>query len=159
MVAPQILEQILSLIEAPNVVGISTLRHYPMERKIYSRFGRCGFAIEVVVSSEGSKKVYSILVEARARSSGVDRDRSYDPEPGQLECLIAEFTNGRVTYKTYRGEYSNSNELFSYVERVRSAFYSKYRRLRSLRTGEDRLVSEEVFHAVGIDASDVLLGT
>lgn len=155
----EVVESITQLIRDPRVIGISTLRHYPMEKRIYNRFGRCGFAIEVVMGEKGTKRAYAVLVEAKARSSGIDRSMTYDDEPGEIECLIAEISREGVRYTTLKGAYSNSAELFGYVEKVRSAFYEKYRALKVSKEEVEKLISEEVFHSAGVDASDLFLGT
>ncbi|MEM1954300.1 MAG: hypothetical protein QXP81_06670 [Nitrososphaerota archaeon] len=154
----RIVREILRYLEDEGLTGLATLRHYPMEKRIYARFGRCGFALDMQLGSgQGARRV-SVLVEAVARGSGRGKKKGYEKAPGTITALFAEVERDGIKYRTMRGQYRDMNELFSYVEEVRAAFYRRYNELR-MRGGEGMgRVEAEVFHSVGIKEPDLYLG-
>jgi len=150
----EITDEIIGLIESENVVGLATHRHYPREKMIYSRFGRCGFAIDVVRMEDGVRKTYSVLVEAEASDSVKD----IQSLPGKISYYLVVSWEGNVSRSVKTGNYRDAADLFSRVEKVRQAFYKVYRRLKEERREEIARIGEEVFHAVGLTADELHLG-
>lgn len=148
----KIVEEIVKLIRDPNTTGLATLRHYPMERRIYRWFGTCGFSLELVRSEGQRRKRVSVLVEARAKGAGRGRSKGYEKSSGVVRCLIAEEVDGTLRYRVLRGSYRNMEELFGAVEAVRSAFYERYRALKP------EVREKEVFHVAGIPDDELHLG-
>ncbi len=148
----KIVEEVVKLISSPSTTGLATLRHYPMERRIYQKFGSCGFSLEILQSEGGKKRRVYVLVEAQARGAGRGRKTGYEKVGGVVRCVIAEDVNGELKYRVLRGRYRNMAELFKSVEEVRSAFYDKY---RALKPG---VAEKEIFHAAGIPDDELLLG-
>lgn len=148
----RIVDEIVKMINSPNTTGLATLRHYPMERKIYQKFGVCGFSLEIVQSEGGVRKRIYVLVEARARGASRGRRTGYEKAGGEVKCVIAEDVGGVLRYRTLRGRYKNMEELFKSVEEVRSAFYERY---RALKPG---MTEREIFHAAGIPDDELHLG-
>jgi hypothetical protein len=154
----RVLEEVLRLLSEPSLKGLATLRHYPMERQIYARFGRCGFAIDLLFEKNHEKKHMSVLVEAVASSSAKTMRKTYDEVGGTITCFIAEITKDGIRYRTIKSRYSNAKELFEYVERVRTAFYERYRSLKPGLPPGKEAVPGEIFHAAGIPDSELFLG-
>ncbi|MCS7158791.1 MAG: hypothetical protein N0A16_13855 [Blastocatellia bacterium] len=153
----EITSEIVGLISSENVVGLATHRHYPRERIIYSRFGRCGFAIDVVKLVAGSRVLYSILVEAEAENkSEVVQD--FFMLPGKVVYTLSEQTPSGRTIKRKTATYQNGEELFSRVEEVRRAFYSVYSKLKEQEKTSVAKIGEELFHSVGLTADELHLG-
>ncbi|MEM2182172.1 MAG: hypothetical protein QXK84_05710 [Nitrososphaerota archaeon] len=153
-----VLEEILRLLSEPSLRGLATLRHYPMERQIYARFGRCGFAIDLLMEKDHAKRHVSVLVEAVADSSAKGVKKSYDKAKGRITCIVAEITSKGIKYKTIKSKYSNAKELFGYVEKVRTAFYERYRSLKPGIPPGKESVPGEIFHAAGIPDTELFLG-
>jgi len=151
--------EVLSLIEAEDVVGLATHRHYPHERMVYGRFGRCGFSVDVVKMENQAKRLYSVLVEAQATFKG-DSVKSFADLPGKVTFTIAKIGANNIKHTVRTGTYSNSQEFFAAVEEVRQSFYRKYRELKRAaeKEAETVRVSEEVFHQVGLSGDDLHLG-
>ncbi|MEM1945972.1 MAG: hypothetical protein QW614_03620 [Candidatus Caldarchaeum sp.] len=152
-----ITEEIISLIESHDVVGLATHRHYPRERIIYSRFGRCGFAIDVVKMEKGSRRTYSVLVEAEAEAAG-DHVEDFLRFPGKIRYFLSVDERGGKTIKVKNDTYKDASDLFSRVERVRQVFYRVYHSLKQKHREEITKVGEEIFHAVGLTADELHLG-
>jgi len=152
-----IADEIVQLIESDGVVGLATFRHYPREKMVYGRFGRCGFAIDVVRREDGFVKTYSVLVEAEADVKGaVVKD--FTNLPGRIVyTLSVETADGRKLERK-EGSYFNAADLFSKVEKVRQSFYRVYHRLKEMERGGVSKVGEEVFHAVGLVSDELHLG-
>jgi len=148
----QIIKEIVALISDPATTGLATLRHYPMERRIYQRFGSCGFSLEIVKSEGDAKKRVYVLVEAHAMGGARAGKRGFERVSGVVRCVIAEEVGGGLRYRVLRGTYRNMEELFKHVEKVRSAFYERYRELKP--GGYER----EIFHAAGVPSDDLHLG-
>ncbi|GBC70146.1 hypothetical protein HRbin01_01854 [archaeon HR01] len=149
-------QMVVELIESPDVVGLATHRHYPHERMIYSRFGRCGFSIDVVKMEGGVRRMYSVLVEAEAiRPQGPVKD--FTRLPGRVTLIMARSGNG-FTHTVSTAEYRSGDEFFSAVESVRQAFYRKYTSLRLKAPAAVESVGEEIFHQVGLTADELHLG-
>ncbi|MDJ0269522.1 MAG: hypothetical protein NXY59_03045 [Aigarchaeota archaeon] len=157
--AGSLTSEVVSLIESRDVVGLATHRHYPHERMIYSRFGRCGFAIDVVRMEGGVRKLYSILVEARA-DAGSGLVRSFAELPGEVTYTIARISPEGVESSVKTARYRNAEELFQAVETVRQAFYRKYRELKAAeeKAAEPTRIGEEVFHQAGLSWDELNLG-
>ncbi len=155
---PRIVREVLKYLEAEELTGLATLRHYPMEKRIYARFGRCGFALDVQLGSGENVRHVSVLVEAIARGSGRGRKKGYDRTPGSITAVFAEATKDGISYRTMRAQYRDMAELFSYVEEVRAAFYKRYNELRVRGAEGMGRVEAEVFHSVGIREPDLFLG-
>jgi hypothetical protein len=155
----RIVREVLRYLEDRELTGLATLRHYPMEKRIYARFGRCGFALDIQLGSGENVRHVSVLVEAVARGSGRGRKkRGYDRTPGNVTAVFAEVTKDGISYRTMRAQYKDMAELFSYVEEVRAAFYKRYNELK-LRSAEGMgKVEAEFFHSVGIKEPDLFLG-
>jgi hypothetical protein len=148
----KITNEIVKLLQDPNLVGLATLRHYPMERRIYQKFGVCGFSLALSFGDQVPARSVYLLVEARARSSGRSGVPGYDKAGGSVTCIIAEERGGRLRYRRMRGFYDSMEELFRGVERVRSVFYERYRLLKP------GFRPEEVFHAAGVPSDELHLG-
>ncbi|MCS7146414.1 MAG: hypothetical protein RMJ28_01115 [Nitrososphaerota archaeon] len=148
----KIVDDIVKLIKSSETTGLATLRHYPMERRIYQRFGTCGFSLEIVRSEGERRKRISVLVEARAKNAGRSGVRGYEKVGGVVRCVIAEEAEGRLKYRVLRGGYRDMSELFKSVEEVRSAFYERYRTLKPGAT------EREIFHVAGIPEDELHLG-
>ncbi|MEM0381758.1 MAG: hypothetical protein QXJ88_01595 [Nitrososphaerota archaeon] len=148
----RIVAEVVKLISSPRTTGLATLRHYPMERRIYQRFGTCGFSLEILQSEGDKKRRFYVLVEARARGSAKGPKKSYERVGGDVRCVIAEDVDGVLKYRVLRGRYRNMAELFKSVEDVRSAFYERY---RTLKPG---VAEKEIFHVAGIPDDELLLG-
>ena len=154
--ARELAEEVVALIESPDVVGLATHRHYPHERMIYSRFGKCGFSIDVVRLENGRRMLLSLLVEAEAdRPSGPIMD--FNMLPGKVTLTLARFGDG-VEHTVKTGRYSDGREFFAAVEAVRQAFYRKYTALKLKTPSMAAEVGEEVFHEVGLTADELHLG-
>ncbi len=151
-------EEIASFIESSDVVGLATHRHYPHERMIYNRVGVCGFCVDVVKLENGSRRLYTIYVEARAKVGGVVD--SFMNLPGEATLTIAKSTPKGVEVTVRQGGYSNGTEFFNAVEVVRQAFYRKYRELKAAEVKEitPAKVGEEIFHQVGLTDDELSLG-
>jgi len=154
----RVVEEVLKLLSDPSLKGLATLRHYPMERQIYARFGRCGFAIDLLVEKDHERKHMSVLVEAVASSSAKTRRKSYEKAGGTITCFIAEIMKDGIKYRTIKSRYSNAKELFGYVERVRTAFYERYRGLKPGVLPGKEAVPGEIFHVAGIPDTELFLG-
>lgn len=152
------MKAILGLINDPSLSGLATLRHYPMERQIYNRFGKCGFAVDLTLGRGPGRRHLSVLVEAEARGAARGRKRSYSSLPGRVTAVIADIGGGGITYKVMRGSYKDASELFEYVEKIRSVFYERYRVLKPEAARGIAKIGEEVFHAAGISDSELYLG-
>lgn len=151
--------EIIELIRRPGVVGLATHRHVPHERAIYLRHGRCGFAIDVLVEEGGARKLYSVLVEAEARIGEGGETGSIMELGGTIRYQLSEKTEkGFRIRKREELSYGSGEELFHQVELVRSAFYEKYRALKMREGVEPARIEEEVFHQVGIEPDEMLLG-
>ncbi|MEM1977156.1 MAG: hypothetical protein QXX29_04585, partial [Nitrososphaerota archaeon] len=85
--------EIIELIRRPSVVGLATHRHLPHERAIYMRHGRCGFAIDVLVDEGGTRKLYSILVEAEASIKNEIKIESLMKLGGVIRYQLSEKTD------------------------------------------------------------------
>ena len=155
----ELAEWVARFVEADDVVGLATHRHYPHERMIYSRVGVCGFCIDVVKLENSNRILYTIYVEARAKAGRVVD--SFMNLPGEAALTIAKITPNGVEVDVKRGEYHDGGELFKAVEVVRQAFYRKYRELKSSEAREviePTKVSEEIFHQVGLTDDELSLG-
>jgi len=151
--------EVVSLIESGDVVGLATYRHYPHERMVYARFGRCGFSIDVARMERGVRQLYSLLVEARAAAGG-KRVKSFADMPGEVTYTLAKISPEGVEHTVKTASYKNSDELFKAVESVRQAFYRKYRELKAVEEKEFQptRIGEEVFHQVGLSGDELHLG-
>ncbi|MCS7129400.1 MAG: hypothetical protein NZ919_02005 [Candidatus Caldarchaeum sp.] len=152
-----VVDEIIGLVESEGVVGLATHRHYPREKIIYNRFGRCGFAIDVVKIEKGQRKNYSVLVEVEAEAEeGVYQ--SFLDLPGRIRYFLSVQDNlaKKITMRTET--YRNASDLFEKVEKVRQAFYRVYNSLKQKQREEVAKVGEEVFHAVGLTADELHLG-
>jgi hypothetical protein len=152
-----IADEIVELIESEGVVGLATFRHYPREKMVYGRFGRCGFAIDVVRREDGFVKTYSVLVEAEAKIGGVPV-KDFSNLPGRVVYTLSVETGEGRRLERKEESYVNAADLFSRVERVRQAFYRVYNRLKEMERGGVSKVGEEVFHAVGLVSDELHLG-
>ena len=152
--------EVAEFIEEENVVGLATHRHYPHERMVYTRFGRCGFAIDVVKQEEGKRKMYSILVEASAEKGKDPKVRSFNNLPGEALMTIAKIEEDGIKHETKKGRYGNAEEFFKAVEHVRQAFYRKYKQLKAVeeRKEIETRIGEEIFHQVGLTGNELHLG-
>ncbi len=155
--ADGIAEEIIGLITSENVVGLATHRHYPREKMIYSRFGRCGFAIDVVKFENGVRRTYSILVEAEADVKN-EVVQDFLTLPGKIRYILSTSKDGGKTLKTKIDVYSDAAELFRRVEEVRQIFYRVYHSLKQRYKEEVAKIGEEVFHAVGLTSDELHLG-
>lgn len=153
----EVTDEIISLITAENVVGLATHRHYPRERIIYSRFGRCGFAIDVVKMVDGVRKTFSVLVEAYVDTSS-DKVEDFFKLPGKILYTLSSPSDGGRVLKRREAAYRDGEDLFSRVERVRRSFYSVYSRLKEKEKEAVTRIGEEIFHAVGLTADELHLG-
>ncbi len=153
-----VLDKVLKLLNDPSLKGLATLRHYPMERQIYARFGRCGFAIDLIFEKGREKKHISILVEAMAYASSKGIKTSYEKSRGIITCIIAEISRKGIRYKVIKSKYNNAKELFTYVERVRASFYERYRSLKQGIPPGKEAVPGEIFHIAGIPDTELFLG-
>lgn len=153
----EITDEIVSLITSDNVVGLATHRHYPREKIIYTRFGRCGFAIDIVKMVDGTRKTYSVLVEATAEQTS-DVVQDFLNLPGKVVYTLSLQTGSGKILTTKTATYTNGEDLFSRVEKVRRAFYMVYNKLKEREKPGISRVSEEVFHAVGLTADELHLG-
>jgi len=149
--------EIIEIISRPNVVGLATHRHLPHERAIYLKHGRCGFAVDVVVEENGVRKLYSILVEAEVKRTR-RKFKSFMELGGTIYYQLSEKLEDGFKIKRRKLTYRNGEELFHQVELVRSAFYEKYRELKTKEGVEPSKISEEIFHAAGIEPNEMLLG-
>ena len=149
--------EIIEIISRPNVVGLATHRHLPHERAIYLKHGRCGFAVDVVVEENGVRKLYSILVEAEVKRTR-RKFKSFMELGGTIYYQLSEKLEDGFKIKRRKLAYRNGEELFHQVELVRSAFYEKYRELKTKEGVEPSKISEEIFHAAGIEPNEMLLG-
>lgn len=150
--------EIIELIRRPSVVGLATHRHLPHERAIYMRHGRCGFAIDVLVDEGGTRKLYSILVEAEASIKNEIKIESLMKLGGVIRYQLSEKTNDGFRMMRRELEYRDGEELFHQVDLVRSAFYEKYRELKARAGVGPAKIEEEIFHQVGIGPEELLLG-
>ncbi|MEM1655204.1 MAG: hypothetical protein QXY27_02590 [Nitrososphaerota archaeon] len=150
--------EIIELIRRPSVVGLATHRHLPHERAIYMRHGRCGFAIDVLVDEGGTRKLYSILVEAEANIKNEIKIESLMKLGGVIRYQLSEKTNDGFRMMRRELEYRDGEELFHQVDLVRSAFYEKYRELKARAGVGPAKIEEEIFHQVGIGPEELLLG-
>jgi len=148
--------EIIDLISKPNVVGLATHRHLPHERAIYLKHGKCGFAIDILVEESGGRKLYSILVEAEAERRR-RKFKSFMDLGGTIVYQLSERVGDGFRIRRRKLGYRSGEELFKQVDMVRSAFYEKYRMLK-LKEGAEPKIEEEIFHAVGIGADEMLLG-
>ncbi|MCD6591609.1 MAG: hypothetical protein J7K78_01145 [Thaumarchaeota archaeon] len=149
--------EIIEIISRPNVVGLATHRHLPHERAIYLKHGRCGFAVDVVVEENGVRKLYSILVEAEVKRTR-RKFKSFMELGGTIYYQLSEKLEDGFKIKRRKLTYRNGEELFHQVELVRSAFYEKYRELKTKEGVEPSKIDEEIFHAAGIEPNEMLLG-
>jgi len=149
--------EIIEIISRPNVVGLATHRHLPHERAIYLKHGRCGFAVDVVVEENGVRKLYSILVEAEVKRTR-RKFKSFMELGGTIYYQLSEKLEDGFKIKRRKLAYRNGEELFHQVELVRSAFYEKYRELKTREGVEPSKIDEEIFHAAGIEPNEMLLG-
>lgn len=149
--------EIIEIISRPNVVGLATHRHLPHERAIYLKHGRCGFAVDVVVEENGVRKLYSILVEAEVKRTR-RKFKSFMELGGTIHYQLSEKLEDGFKIKRRKLTYRNGEELFHQVELVRSAFYEKYRELKTKEGVEPSKIDEEIFHAAGIEPNEMLLG-
>ena len=149
--------EIIEIISRPNVVGLATHRHLPHERAIYLKHGRCGFAVDVVVEENGVRKLYSILVEAEVKRTR-RKFKSFMELGGTIYYQLSEKLEDGFKIKRRKLAYRNGEELFHQVELVRSAFYEKYRELKTKEGVEPSKIDEEIFHAAGIEPNEMLLG-
>ena len=152
-----ITREIIEIISRPNVVGLATHRHLPHERAIYLKHGRCGFAVDVVVEENGVRKLYSILVEAEVKRTR-RKFKSFMELGGTIHYQLSEKLEDGFKIKRRKLAYRNGEELFHQVELVRSAFYEKYRELKTREGVEPSKIDEEIFHAAGIEPNEMLLG-
>ena len=152
-----ITREIIEIISRPNVVGLATHRHLPHERAIYLKHGRCGFAVDVVVEENGVRKLYSILVEAEVKRTR-RKFKSFMELGGTIHYQLSEKLEDGFKIKRRKLTYRNGEELFHQVELVRSAFYEKYRELKTKEGVEPSKIDEEIFHAAGIEPNEMLLG-
>ncbi|MEM4280684.1 MAG: hypothetical protein QW470_01570 [Candidatus Caldarchaeum sp.] len=152
-----ITDEIIRLIESEGVVGLATHRHYPREKIIYTRFGRCGFAIDVVKIENGLRRTYSVLVEAEAQAPG-DFVEDFLSLPGRVRYILSVGESGGKTLKVKNDTYRDASDLFESVERVRRVFYRVYHGLKQKHREEVARIGEEVFHAVGLTADELHLG-
>ena len=150
-------KEIIEIISRPNVVGLATHRHLPHERAIYLKHGRCGFAVDVVVEENGVRKLYSILVEAEVKRTR-RKFKSFMELGGTIYYQLSEKLEDGFKIKRRKLTYRNGEELFHQVELVRSAFYEKYRELKTKEGVEPSKIDEEIFHAAGIEPNEMLLG-
>lgn len=150
--------EIIELIRRPSVVGLATHRHLPHERAIYMRHGRCGFAIDVLVDEGGTRKLYSILVEAEASIKNEIKIESLMRLGGVIRYQLSEKTNDGFRVIRRELDYKDGEELFHQVDLVRSAFYEKYRELKVRAGVGPAKIEEEIFHQVGIGPEGLLLG-
>ncbi|MEM0329034.1 MAG: hypothetical protein QXW02_01440 [Nitrososphaerota archaeon] len=150
--------EIIELIRRPSVVGLATHRHLPHERAIYMRHGRCGFAIDVLVDEGGTRKLYSILVEAEASIKNEIKIESLMKLGGVIRYQLSEKTNDGFRVIRRELDYRDGEELFHQVDLVRSAFYEKYRELKARAGVGPAKIEEEIFHQVGIGPEELLLG-
>jgi len=153
----EITKEIVELIMSDDVVGLATHRHYPRERMIYSRFGRCGFAIDVVKMVRGVRTIHSVLVEAEASVSS-DFVQDFLSSPGKVVYTLSVQTASGKTLKRKTAEYRDAEDLFNRVEKVRRAFYTVYNKLKEKEKAPVTKVGEELFHAVGLTADELHLG-
>ena len=149
--------EIIEIISRPNVVGLATHRHLPHERAIYLKHGRCGFAVDVVVEENGVRKLYSILVEAEVKRTR-RKFKSFMELGGTIYYQLSEKLEDGFKIKRRKLAYRNAEELFHQAELVRSAFYEKYRELKTKEGVEPSKIDEEIFHAAGIEPNEMLLG-
>ncbi|MCS7118210.1 MAG: hypothetical protein NZ957_05450 [Thaumarchaeota archaeon] len=154
----RITSEIVRLLNDPSLRGLATLRHYPMEKRIYARFGRCGFALDLQFDSEGGTRHVSILVEAVAKGSGRGGKRGYLHSQGTATAYFVELVGNSRRTRVMRSTYRNLDDLFSQVEKVRAEFYRRYEEVRARVPEAVGRVEAEVFHSIGVREPDLFLG-
>lgn len=154
----RITSEIVRMLNDPSLRGLATLRHYPMEKRIYARFGRCGFALDLAFDAGRETKLVSVLVEAVAKASGRGTMAGYMKSGGTVTAYFVEVVGNARRQRTMRSTYKDAEELFSQVERVRAEFYRRYEEIKSRTPGAVGRVEAEVFHSIGITEPDLFLG-
>ncbi|MCS7094502.1 MAG: hypothetical protein NZ988_01655 [Thaumarchaeota archaeon] len=154
----KITSEVVRLLNDPALKGLATLRHYPMEKRIYARFGRCGFALDLLFDSGRETRHVSILVEAVASGSGRRGKRGFLKSQGTVTAHFVELVGNTRRYRTIRSAYRDADELFSQVEKVRAEFYRRYEEIRARVPEAVGRVEAEVFHSIGVREPDLFLG-
>ncbi len=112
-----IVEDMLTKIKDKHVIGLITYRHYAEELALYEKFGRCGFAISVVMAN-GGRIAYHMLVE-------VEKDFKRKVAGGTVKYMLLKEEDGKRTLSVVRARYRSRGELFRSVEKVRRSFYRR----------------------------------
>lgn len=112
-----IVRDILTKIEDKRVIGLITYRHYAEELSLYEKFGKCGFAISVVMAN-GGRITYHMLVEVERNS----RDRKAD---GIVRYTLVREEGGKRKLTVMKARYRNQVELFRSVDKIRRSFYRR----------------------------------
>jgi hypothetical protein len=112
-----IVEDMLAKIEDKHVIGLITYRHYAEELALYEKFGRCGFAITVVMAN-GGRIAYHMLVE-------VEKDFRHKEAGGTVKYMLLKEEGGKRTLNVVKARYRTRKELLRSVEKVRRSFYRR----------------------------------
>lgn len=112
-----IVEDMLEKIEDRNVIGLITYRHYAEELALYEKFGRCGFAIGIVMAN-GGRTTYDMLVE-------VEKDFRGRGTGGTVRYILSKEEGGKRTLSIVKARYRSREELLRSVDRVRRSFYRR----------------------------------
>lgn len=112
-----IIEDILAKIEDKRVIGLITYRHYAEELALYEKFGRCGFAISVVMAN-GGRVTYHMLVE-------VEKDLRGREASGTVRYMLLKEEGGKRKLRVMKAKYRSRADLLRSVERIRRSFYRR----------------------------------
>lgn len=113
-----IIKDVLAKIEDRRVIGLITYRHYAEELALYEKFGRCGFAISVVMTNGGGRTTYDMLVE-------VEKDFRSRGTGGTVRYVLSKEEGGKRTFSVVKARYRSKEEFLRYVDRVRRSFYKR----------------------------------
>lgn len=117
----RLVKDVISRIEDRRVIGLATYRHYAQELMIYEKFGRCGFAISIIVMDGGRRVTQDLLVEAEARS----KKGPFKSSGGTVSYMLLQEESGKKKLRVLKASYRSQAELFRWVNKVRDAFYRR----------------------------------
>ncbi|MCS7136592.1 MAG: hypothetical protein RMJ14_05640 [Nitrososphaerota archaeon] len=112
-----IIEDILAKIEDKRVIGLITYRHYAEELALYEKFGKCGFAISVVMA-DGGRITYHMLVE-------VEKDSRSKEAGGNVRYVLLEEEEGKRKFSVVKASYRSREDLLKSIDRIRKSFYRR----------------------------------
>ncbi|MEM0090004.1 MAG: hypothetical protein QXP86_00445 [Nitrososphaerota archaeon] len=112
-----IVEDILTKIEDKRVIGLITYRHYAEELALYEKFGRCGFAISVVMAN-GGRITYHMLVE-------VEKDLRNRKAGGTVRYVLLKEEGSKRKLDVVKARYRSRIDLLRGVDRIRRSFYRR----------------------------------